>query len=282
VSRNFWITAAALCMLLAACKPAPDPAEPMPITVTVFAASSLTDAFKEMAAPFRVAHPGVNVVFNFGSSSTLATQLKDGAPADVFASANAKQMDVAKQSGRIGGQVATFVTNRLILAVPAANPAKIDSLKDLAKPGIKLVLAAPSVPVRDYTNQMLDALAKSSDYGEAYRTAFMKNVVSEEDNVRQVAAKLVLGEADAAIIYQSDITPDNKSKITAITIPDEFNSIASYPIAVTNNSANAAMAQAFVDYVMSDAGQATLAKWNFIPVHANAVSTSSATAATTP
>ncbi len=233
-------------------------------TVIVFAASSLTDAFEEIAGSFEAANPGTNVIFNFASSSDLAAQLSEGAPADVFASANNSQMNVARDAERIGGSPHTFAKNRLVLVVPADNPAGIASLRDLATEGVQLVIAAPDVPVRTYTDTMLNRLAADPAYGEAYREAFMANVVSEEQNVRQVAAKVALGEADAGIVYVSDVTPDISDQVIAIPIPDTLNTIATYPIAVTNDSANPDLAQAFVDYILSDAGQDTLVNWNFI------------------
>lgn len=235
-------------------------------SLTVFAASSLSDAFKEIANNFKKANAGVEITFNFGASSMLATQLTNGAPADIFASANSKQMDVVRDGKRIGGTPRTFAKNRLVLAIPADNPAKIQTLRDLAKPGVKIVVAAPNVPVRDYTNTMLDRLTKLPDYGEAYKAAFQKNIVSEEDNVRQVSAKVALGEADAGFVYQSDITSDVAKKVQVLSIPDALNTIATYPIAVTDNSASPDLAKAFIDYVLSDAAQDVLVKWNFISV----------------
>lgn len=234
--------------------------------LTVFAAASLTDAFTEISQLFTVEHPDVHVVFNFGGSSTLATQLADGAPADVFASANNKQMQVAQDAGRIAGKPQTFVKNRLVLIVPADNPANVQSLRDLANPGVKLVLAAPAVPVRDYTDAMLEKLAADPNYGETYRTAVMANLVSEEDNVRQVAAKVALGEADAGVVYRSDVTPDIAASVIALPIPDALNTLATYPIAVTNDSANPDLAASFVAFVLSDAGQDVLVKWGFTSV----------------
>lgn len=234
-------------------------------TLTVFAASSLTDAFGEIAEQFKAEHAGVEVTFNFGGSSTLATQLSEGAPADVFASANNKQMQVAQDAKRIAGKPVTFVKNRLVLIVPADNPANILTLHDLANDGVKLVVAAEGVPVRDYTNTMLDRLAADANYGEDYKTAVLANVVSEEDNVRQVSAKVSLGEADAGLVYLSDVTPDIQDQVMRIAIPDALNTIATYPIALTDNAADPELAQAFVDYVVSDAGQDILEKWNFIP-----------------
>src|SRR5579859_5781949 len=233
-------------------------------TLTIFAASSLTDAFNEIKSAFEQANPGVTVSYSFGASNTLATQLSQGAPADIFASANATQMTAAITAKRIAGKPRTFAKNRLVLIVPTDNPAKIITLKDLAKPGIKLVLAAKGVPVRDYTETMLGKLVKIPDYGTDYQTAFMKNVVSEEANVRQVSAKVSLGEADAGFVYRSDVTPDISSKVTIIQIPDSVNTLATYPIAVTDNSPNPDLASKYIDYVLSDAGQKTLVKWNFI------------------
>lgn len=238
-----------------------------PQTLTVFAAASLTDAFTEIEAAFESANPGVDVVYNFGGSSTLAAQLAEGAPADVFASANNTQINVARDAERIGSEPVAFVKNRLVLIVPADNPASIASLDDLANSGIRLVFAAPSVPVRDYTDAMLDQLAADPSYGEAYVTAVMANLVSEEDNVRQVSAKVALGEADAGIVYRSDVTPDIAEDVIALTIPDALNTLATYPVAITDDAANPQLAQAFVDYLLSDAGQETLVTWGFYSVN---------------
>lgn len=235
-----------------------------PVTLTVFAAASLTNAFEEIGQAFSAANPGVTVTFSFGGSSTLATQLAEGAPADVFASANNTQMTAARDAGRIDGPDYTFVRNRLVLIVPFDNPAGIESLQDLARPGVQLVLAAPGVPVRDYADTMLDRLAADPDFGEAYREAVMANLASEEDNVRQVAAKVALGEADAGIVYASDVTPDIRDQVIGFNIPDAFNTIATYPIARTNDSAAPEMAQAFIDFVLAEEGQAILQNWGFI------------------
>ncbi len=235
-------------------------------TLLVFAASSLTDVFEDIAAAFEAEHPGTDVIFSFASSSDLAAQLSEGAPADVFASANAAQMNVAREAGRIAGDPVIFARNRLVLIVPADNPAGITRLRHLANDGVMLVIAAPDVPVRNYTDTMLERLLGYRAYGEAYREAFMANVVSEEQNVRQVSAKVALGEADAGIVYVSDVTPDISDQVIAIPIPDVLNTIATYPIAATNDSANPELAQAFIDYVLSDAGQDMLVHWNFVSV----------------
>jgi molybdate transport system substrate-binding protein len=233
-------------------------------SLVVFAAASLTDAFEEIAINFEAANPGVEIAYNFGSSTTLATQVVEGAPADVFASANARQMQVVQDAGLIAGRPRTFVKNRLVLAIPFDNPANIQSLDDLATEGIKLVVAAPGVPVREYTETMLDRMSATPRYGEAFKQTVLDNVVSEEENVRQVVFKLTLGEADAGIVYLSDITPDVAAQVFTIPIPDAFNTIATYPLAALNTSAAPETAQAFIDYVVSDAGQEVLVKWGFI------------------
>lgn len=237
-------------------------------TLTVFAAASLADALEDVATAFEAQNAGVEVLFNFAGSSELAAQLVEGAPADVFASANQRQMTVAQEAGRIGARPRAFVKNRLVLIVPADNPAEIATLRDLANEGVQLVIAAPDVPVRDYTDTMLERLAADESYGEDYRAAVVANVVSEEPNVRQVAAKVALGEADAGVVYISDVTPDIADQVMTIAIPDAFNTVARYRIAITNDSANPDLAQAFVDFTLSTAGQQILACWNFVPVRA--------------
>lgn len=234
--------------------------------LTVFAAASLADSFEAIADAFEEANPGVVIRFNFGGSSTLATQLAQGAPADIFASANNAQMTVAQEAGRIAASPQTFAMNRLVLIAPLSNPANIQSLGDLATPGIKLILAAPEVPVRAYTDTMLERMASNPAYGESYRSAVLNNLVSEEPNVRLVSAKVALGEADVGIVYLSDLTPDIADAVIALPIPDEFNTIASYPIALTNDSSQPELAQHFVDFVLSESGQAILVEWGFVSI----------------
>lgn len=236
-------------------------------TLTIFAAASLTDAFEEIAEKYESENSDVQIELNFAGSSTLAAQIIEGAPADIFASANLQQMEVIQDSGDISTEPIIFATNRLIVIVPADNPADIQSLQDLANNEVLLVVAAQSVPVREYTDLMLDRLAANDDYGASYRQAVLNNIVSEESNVRQISAKVALGEADAGIVYASDVTPDIADKVLTIPIPDEYNTIATYPIAIISHSDQSQLAQDFVDFVLSDTGQDTLAKWNFISIH---------------
>lgn len=254
VTLRIWLVAAVLFVVTVGCASSNTASD----TLTVFAASSLTDAFSEIAADFEAANPGTSVTLNFAGSSQLAAQIAEGAPADLFASANATQMQAAVDGGRVAADAPrTFVSNRLTIVVPADNPAGITALEDLAGGPLLLVLAVPGVPVRQYTDEIVSAL------GSDFAGRFYANVVSEEENVRQVVAKVALGEADAGIVYTSDVTPDIAAQVRQIAIPDAQNVIATYPIAVLNDSPAPDLAQAFVDYVLSDAGQTVLQRWGF-------------------
>lgn len=244
-------------LLLTACAASPEQAG-APTELVVFAASSLTDAFTEMARAFEIENPDTAVILNFASSSQLAVQIAEGAPADVFASANENQMQAAITAGRVAASAATpFATNRLTILVPADNPAQVTALADLRQPGIQLVLAAPGVPARQYTDEIVDQL------GAAFAESFYANLVSEEKNVRLVAAKVALGEADAAIVYTSDVTPDIAGRVRQFSIPDEQNVTAVYPIAPLTDAMQPALAGQFIQFVHSPAGQEILVKWGF-------------------
>lgn len=235
-----------------------------PVTLNVFAAASLQAAFTKIGSQFHTAHSNVTVTFNFGGSDALATQITQGAPADVFASANNAQLNVVVKGGDIdGGNVKTFAHNRLVVVYPKANPAKLSTLQDLAKPGIKLVLAAKTVPVGGYALDFLTKASVDSSFGASYKTNVLKNVVSYEADVKSVLAKITLGEADAGIVYTTDAQTAADSTAT-LAIPDALNSIATYPIAIVKASKNAATAQQFVDYVAGSDGQAVLAQYGFV------------------
>ncbi len=234
--------------------------------VTVFAAASLTDAFNEIADKFKQQNPGVAFDFNYAGSQQLRTQLEQGATADVFASANTTEMNNAIKSDLVvSGTQKTFVRNRLAVIMPKDNPGGIHELKDLAKPGLKIILAAPGVPVGGYALTALNKM--NADFGATFSQTVMSNVVSQEDNVKQVVAKIQLGEGDAGIVYSSDVTPDAATKVTKIEIPDKYNVLATYPIAVLKAAPQTDLAAKFVDYVLSPDGQAILAKWSFIPAN---------------
>jgi molybdate transport system substrate-binding protein len=248
--------------------PASKPAAAAPVAgeIVVFAASSLTDAFQDMATAFQQANPNARLTFSFGASSQLATQLGQGARADVFASADQTQMDNARKADAIGGQDKVFARNRLVVITPKDNPKQITAVKDLSKDGVKFVTAQPSVPIGQYTAQMLDkAVADPATYGADFKSKVEANTVSKEDNVRQVVSKVQLGEADAAVVYSTDATPQVRDQLQIIQVPDPLQALATYPIAVAKG-ANAAGGEAFVNYVLGHEGQATLAKWGFLQV----------------
>jgi len=241
------------------------PAAAGPQTLTVLAAASLTAAFQEIGGQFESQNAGVKVQFNFAGSQQLAQQIGQGAPADVFASANKTQMDVVVKSGQIVEDAPqVFVKNRLVVIFPKENPAKITSLQDLAKPGIKLDLAAKEVPVGQYALDFLDKASQDAAFGAAYKDEVIQNVVSYEENVKAVLAKISLGEADAGIVYTTDAASAEPGTIGMLEIPDAYNVIASYPIAVIKDSQNSELAKAFIDLVLSPAGQEILQKYGFI------------------
>ncbi len=241
----------------------PTTATQSPVTLNVFAAASLTEAFNDIATQYHTSHPNVTLKYNFNGSQLLAQQIISGAAADVFASADTTNMQKVSDAGLVNGSK-VFVQNKLTVVIPASNPGNITTLKDLAKKGEKIVVAAPAVPVGKYGLQVLDNMGKSSEYGLSYESAVKANFVSQEENVKAVVQKVQLGEADAGIVYRTDVTNAIVNKVKLIAIPDNFNVIAQYPIAVTKSSAHANEAQDFVQYILSASGQATLEKYRFI------------------
>ena len=239
---------------------------PEPKELVVLAASSLTDAFGELAEllPKQPAFAGVRIVMSFGASSQLRIQLEQGAPADVFESADAPQMDLAVRTGLMKGAPHVFARNRLTVIVPRENRAGITSLADLARPGIKLVTTARDVPIGAYTAQSLGKLAADPQYGAGFDTRVLANVVSEEANVRQIVAKVQLGEADAGFVYASEITGRVAVDVRIVDIPERYQPQAEHLIGVTRSARAPELAQRFVEYVLSAPGQAVLKKHNFI------------------
>jgi len=232
--------------------------------LSVFAAASLTEPFTEMGKRLEMAYPGLKVVYNFGGSPALRTQLEQGAHADVFASADAIQMEQAKKGEVVQGETPIFVKNRLVVITPKANPGKVTEFRDLAKPGLKLDLANAKVPVGNYSRQ---AFSKASaEYGSGFEKSVLGNIVSEEENVKQVVTKVQLGEADAGIVYVSDVTPKVSKDVLTVAIPDAYNQLATYPIALTKGVQNRAAAEVFIAFVLSAEGQAILKAFHFIPV----------------
>lgn len=225
----------------------PDPAAG---TITVFAAASLTDVFGELEIAFEQRHPSADVVLNFAGSGTLATQIISGAPADVFAAASEPPMSAIVDAGD-AVDPAIFTTNTLEIVVPAGNPAGVTGLADLADPELTIALCDPSVPC----GAAAETLMQSAGHQPAADTL--------EEDVRAVLTKVVLGEADAGLVYATDIIAAGDS-VEGITVPQAADVVNRYPIAVVSGSPNPAAARAWVDFVLSADGQAVLAAAGFV------------------
>jgi molybdate transport system substrate-binding protein len=236
-----------------------------PSVVTVFAAASLTDAFEELGALFQRGHPETTVRFNFAGSQQLAAQLEHGASADVFASADHRWMAQVERLGLALGEPVIFAHNRLVVVLPAQNPARIERLEDLTRPGLKLVLAADAVPAGRYSREVLRNLSGRPGFGPDYERRVLANVVSEEENVKGVVAKVQLDEADAGVVYRSDVTRGLAAKLRVLDIPAAANIVASYPIVVLAASGAPDAARAFVALIRGVEGRATLARHGLTP-----------------
>ncbi|MFJ2738788.1 molybdate ABC transporter substrate-binding protein [Streptomyces sp. NPDC087440] len=213
-----------------------------PADLTVLAAASLTDVFKTAGAAYEKAHPGTKVKFSFAGSQELAAQVKAGSPADALVTADTKTMDGLKTDT---GAATVIAKNRLVIATGKGNPEKIGSLKDLADTKLKVVLAAPEVPVGRYSKKILDA------------QKITVKPVSQEPNVRAVLSKVELGEADAGLVYKTDATTAT-DKVEAVDIPDAQNAVAQYPAATLKTSKNADAAAEFVKWLSTPEAQKIL------------------------
>ncbi|HEV2216544.1 MAG TPA: molybdate ABC transporter substrate-binding protein [Candidatus Dormibacteraeota bacterium] len=245
----------AVALLLAACGSssgnAAATASPLAGTVSVFAAASLTASFNALGTSFQAAHAGVTVKFNFAGTPTLVTQIEQGAAADVFASADSTNMDKLKGDGFTSGTPQVFAHNKLEIVVAPGNPKDIASLADLAKPGVIYITEAPTVPAGKYSLQVLQ---------KAGVTLTPKSL---ETDVKSVISKIELGEADAGIVYTTDVTAAG-SKVAGVAIPDADNVIATYPIVAVKGTTNSAAASAFIAFVLSGDGQAKLQSYGFL------------------
>lgn len=239
----------AIGLLLAGCS-APGAAAPTPGaspdsltgTVTVFAAASLTETFGALAAGFEAEHPGVRVTLNFGGSSALATQIVQGAPADVFAAASGTTMKTVTDAKLVAGSPTTFVTNTLEIAVPADNPGKVTALKDFENPALTIALCAVEVPCGSAAKTVLAT------------AGVVASVDTYEQDVKSVLTKIELGEVDAGLVYKTDVLSAG-AKVRGIDFPEASAAVGSYPIALLTTAPNTAAARAFIDYVLSPAGK---------------------------
>jgi molybdate transport system substrate-binding protein len=258
----------ALAVVVGACaRPEPTAAvtpQPAARELVVFAAASLAEPFNELAPAFGQANGGARVTYNFGGTPQIRAQLEQGARADVFASANRDQMDLALKSGVAVGEAPVFVQNKLVVILPRDNPGKLDRLEDLARPGLKLITTQKNVPVGQYTQDALARMSKDARFGPDFQARVAANVRSEEADVKQVVAKVQLGEADAAVVYATDVSARVAAELRTIPIPDQFNTIADYPIALVKDSAQPELARAFIAYLVSGPGRDVLQKHSFI------------------
>ncbi|WP_115788416.1 molybdate ABC transporter substrate-binding protein [Arthrobacter silvisoli] len=219
-------------------------------TVTVYAAASLKETFTELASAFEAAHPGTKVMLNFAGSSDLATQISQGAPADVFASADTRNMARLSDASLLDGGPRNFATNVLEIAVPRANPASVSSFADLPKPGVKVVVCAPQVPCGAAAEKVEKA------------TGTTLKPVSEESSVTDVLGKVSSGEADAGLVYVTDVKTAG-DKVKGIPFTEAAQAVNTYPIGTVGSSKNKDLARAFIELVTGSEGRKVLADAGF-------------------
>ncbi len=246
----------AVALAIAGCGGDSDRAE-----LEVFAAASLREAFTEIATEFERIHPDVRVIVNFAGSQTLRTQIEHGARADVFASADLSHAEALDSQGLLDDAPVIFARNELVLAVPESNPAELTRLEDLTRPGLRIVMATEAVPAGNYAREALARFAAATGAAE-FPGQVLGLVLSFEPNVRLVAAKLELGEADAGFVYRTDVLASD-GRLTAIALPAAALVDAPYPIAVVRDTVRPARARAFKAVVLGDAGQRILRDHGF-------------------
>jgi len=231
--------------------------------LTVYAAASLKAAIEQAKTAYEAAHPGTTLTISTGSSSALETQIEQGAPADVFLSADATNPQKLVDKGLAEGAPVTFAGNKLTVIAPAANPAGITTPADLVKTGTKIIAAGDEVPITKYATQLVDNLAKESGYPADFAAKYAANVASKEEDVKAVVAKVELGEGDAGIVYVTDAKAS--TKVITIDVPDTANAPATYDGVVVKASEDAATAQAFLAWLAGPDGQAILSGLGFLP-----------------
>jgi molybdate transport system substrate-binding protein len=233
------------------------------LNLTVYAAASLTDVLADVRTAYEAARPGVTLTIATDSSATLATQIELGAPADVFLSADTSNPKRLVDDGLAVGGAVNFAGNGLAVIVPSGNPAGITSPADLARPGVKVIAAGDAVPISGYAMQLVSALANLPGYPAGFVAGYTANIVSREDNVKAVVAKIELGEGDAGIVYRTDARAS--TKVATIAIPDAVHVAALYAGLVVRSSTHAVAAAAFLGWLAGSDGQAILARDGFGP-----------------
>jgi molybdate transport system substrate-binding protein len=233
------------------------------VDLTVFAAASLTGVMEDVKAAYETADPGTTVTVAPDSSAALATQIQEGAPADVFLSADTTNPEKLVDGGLTSGDPVVFAGNELAIIVPTDNPGGLRSPVDLARAGLKVVAAGDEVPITKYATQLIANLAKEPGYPADFADAYARNVVSKEDNVKGIVTKIEVGEGDAGIVYVTDATASGK--VGTVDVPDGANVPASYAGVVVKASPKQDAATAFLDWFAGPDGQAILAEFGFLP-----------------
>ena len=266
LTARFFLSLLLIPLIVGACGLFAQTKRASPQTLDVFAAASLSEVFTDIETEFETQYPGTDLVLNFAGSQTLRLQIEQGAQFDVFASADHEQMRGLIDENFLR-QPVDFTENQMVLITPKSNPGKIHALKDLTRPGLKLVLASEAVPAGRYARLVLGRLNHHPHLGASFETSVLRNLVSEEDNVKGVVTKVQLGEADAGIVYTSDLIP----QVNAVEIPSHYNVLATYPVAIGTSSQRQTLAQRFVDFVLSSRGQTLLASHGFQPMQLQAL-----------
>lgn len=257
------IAALVVVLAVAACAdPGEDPTA-VPTELTVFAAASLAGALDDAAAAYEAADDATTVVVSADSSAALATQIEQGAPADVFLSADTIQPQRLVDAGLADGEPVAFAANELAIVVPALDPPVVTDPLDLARPGVRVVAAGERVPITAYATRLIDNLAAASGDPAAFVAAYAANVVSREDDVKAVVAKIELGEGDAGIVYATDARAAS-DRIVTVAIPADANVRATYAGVVVRTSEHRAAARAFLDWLSGSGGQAVLSSFGFV------------------
>lgn len=234
-----------------------------PVDLVIFGAASLKNVLGQVESAYEIGHPGIDLVMSTDSSTTLRTQIELGAPADIFLSADTTNPQALADAGLIYAEPVPFARNRLAIIVPIANSAGITDPADLARRGLKIIAAGDSVPITAYATEAVQALGALSGYPAGFAEAYAANVVSREDNVGAVVAKIELREGDAAIVYATDALASDV--VATIPIPEAANPTATYAGVVTSTSTHRDEATAFVAWLVGQAGRAIFAGAGFLP-----------------
>lgn len=233
------------------------------VELTIFGAASLKGVLEAAKQAYEAAVPGTTLTLSTDSSSTLATQIEQGAPADVFLSADTTQPARLVDDGFAAGDPTPFATNTLTIIVPPENPGDVRTPADLARPGVRIIAAGDEVPITTYAGQLVDNLAMESGYPADFAAAYAGNIASREDNVNAILAKIELGEGDAGIVYVTDAR--GSTKVVIVEVPEAANVPAPYAGVVVKASPNQDAAKAFLDWFAGPAGQSILASSGFQP-----------------